>query len=312
MADLQLIIAEQEVTIPKAIENLEQLKAELTPLLETYKNIIVSEDGIKQAKEDKAKLNKLRTAIEDRRKDAKKQILSYYTPLENECKTIVEMIDEPVESIDKQIKAFEEKYKSEKLATLKTAFYKTNHPEWLEFNRVVPEKWENKTAKTDKLIEEITSTVDRINSDITAIKEDFGDKPYFTAIAKEYKNNLDKAVTYEYAMKLGKEYEEYEKRKAEEEQARQKAEEERRQAEEQARKQAGMQTATENAENVPNSSADGSNVITPPTEQTAVNEPSNALDSVLSGTFTVTCKKSQLKALVQYMKSNGIEYRMGN
>lgn len=296
MAGLQLIIAEQEVTIPKAIENLEQLKAELTPLLETYKNIIVSEDGIKQAKEDKAKLNKLRTAIEDRRKDAKKQILSYYTPLEKECKTIVEMIDEPIANIDKQIKEFDENYKSEKLATLKTAFYKTNHPEWLDFNRVCPEKWENKTVKVDKLIEEITNTVDRINSDITAIKEDFGDKPYFAAIAKEYKNSLDKAVTYEYAMKLAKDFEEYEKKKAEE----------------QARKQAEMQTATENALNTPNSSVDESNVITPPTEQTAVNESSNALDSVLSGTFTVTCKKSQLKALVQYMKTSGIEYRMGN
>lgn len=293
MADLQLIIAEQEVTIPKAIENLEQLKAELTPLLETYKNIIVSEDGIKQAKEDKAKLNKLRTAIEDRRKDAKKQILAYYTPLENECKSIITMIDEPIANIDKQIKAFEEKYKSDKLATLKTAFYKTNHPEWLEFNRVVPEKWENKTAKTDKLIEEITNTVDRINADITAIKEDFGEKPYFTAIAKEYKNSLDKATTYEYAMKLAKDFEEYEKKKAEE-------------------KQAEMQTVTENAENVSNSNVNESNVITPPTEQKAVNEPSNALDKVLSGTFTVTCKASQLKALVQYMKSNGIEYRMGN
>lgn len=297
MADLQLIIKEEQVTIPQAIENLEQLKAELQPLLETYKNIIVSEDGIKQAKEDKAKLNKLRTAIENRRKDAKKQIMAYYTPLESECKIIVEMIDEPIENIDKQIKAFDENYKSEKLATLKTAFYKTNHPEWLEFNRICPEKWENKTSKVDKLIEEITNTVDRINADITAIKEDFGEKPYFTAIAKEYKNNLDKAVTYEYAMKLGKEYEEYEKRKAEEEQA---------------RKQAEMQTATENALNTPNSSVNESDVITPPTEQTAINEPSNALDSVLSGTFTVTCKKSQLKALVQYMKTNGIEYRMGN
>lgn len=311
MADLQLIIKEEQVTIPQAIENLEQLKAELTPLLETYKNIIVSEDGIKQAKEDKAKLNKLRTAIEDRRKDAKKQIMAYYTPLENECKDIVAMIDEPIANIDKQIKAFEEKYKSEKLATLKTAFYRLDKPEWLEFNRICPEKWENKTAKTDKLIEEITNTVDRINSDITAIKEDFGEKPYFTAIAKEYKSNLDKAVTYEYATKLAKDFEEYEKRKAEE-QARQKAEEERRQAEEQAKKQAEMQTATENALNVPNSSVDESNVITPPTEQTAVNEPVNALDKVLSGTFTVTCKASQLKALVQYMKTNGIEYRMGN
>lgn len=297
MPDLQLIIAEQEVTIPKAIENLEQLKKDLAPLLEKYSNLIVSEDGIKEAKEDKAKLNKLRTAIEDRRKDAKKQILSYYTPLENECKSVVAMIDEPIANIDKQIKAFEEKYKSEKLATLKTAFYKTNHPEWLEFNRICPEKWENKTAKTDKLIEEITNTVDRINADITAIKEDFGERPYFAAIAKEYKNSLDKAVTYEYAMKLAKDFEEYEKKKAEEEQA---------------RKQAEMQTAAENALNVPNSSVDESNVITPPTEQTAVNEPSNALDKVLSGTFTVTCKASQLKALVQYMKTNGIEYRMGN
>lgn len=293
MADLQLIIAEQEVTIPKAIENLEQLKTDLAPLLEKYSNLIVSEDGIKEAKEDKAKLNKLRTAIEDRRKDAKKQIMAYYTPLENECKSVVAMIDEPIENIDKQIKAFEEKTLNDKLMEIKTAFYRIDKPEWLEFNKVLPCKWQNKTEKLSKVIDDMTKTVDRINSDITAIKEDFGEKPYFTAIAKEYKSNLDKAVTYEYAMKLAKDFEEYEKRKAEE-------------------KQVATQTATENALNAPNSNVNESNVITPPTEQIAVNESVNALDKVLSGTFTVTCKASQLKALVQYMKSNGIEYRMGN
>ena len=60
---MELIFKTAEVNLPLSIANLEQLKADLLPRLEKYKNLVVTEDSIKAAKYDKAALNKLKKAI---------------------------------------------------------------------------------------------------------------------------------------------------------------------------------------------------------------------------------------------------------
>ena len=63
----------------KPIEwNYEELKAELSQKLEQYKGLVYTEDQIKEAKADRAKLNALATAIDGKRKELKKQCLQPY------------------------------------------------------------------------------------------------------------------------------------------------------------------------------------------------------------------------------------------
>ena len=51
----------------KAIEwNYDELKAELVKKLEYYKGLVYTEDQIKEAKADRAKLNALTTAIDEK------------------------------------------------------------------------------------------------------------------------------------------------------------------------------------------------------------------------------------------------------
>ena len=64
---MELILKSAELNLPQSIANLEQLKAELEPRLEKYNSLVVTEDSIKAAKEDKAALNKLKKAIEEQR-----------------------------------------------------------------------------------------------------------------------------------------------------------------------------------------------------------------------------------------------------
>lgn len=57
-----------EVSIPEKIEfNYEQLKAELTEKVSLYETMVYTDDQIKQAKADKANLNKLKKALNDER-----------------------------------------------------------------------------------------------------------------------------------------------------------------------------------------------------------------------------------------------------
>ncbi len=56
--------------------NYEELKSELSEQLQKYKNIVVTEDSIKEFKADKANLNRLKTALEDKRKEVKSNAYS--------------------------------------------------------------------------------------------------------------------------------------------------------------------------------------------------------------------------------------------
>jgi hypothetical protein len=62
--------------LPPEIEfNFDELKNELETGLKKYKGMVVSEDGIKDAKADRAKLNSLYKAIDDKRKEIKRECM---------------------------------------------------------------------------------------------------------------------------------------------------------------------------------------------------------------------------------------------
>lgn len=81
--------------------NKEELEAAVKQKIAAYENVVYTEDNMKQAKADRAELNKLTKAIEDRRKKVKNIIMEPYTAFENEIKEVLELIAEPVEIIDK-------------------------------------------------------------------------------------------------------------------------------------------------------------------------------------------------------------------
>jgi hypothetical protein len=305
---MELVLKSVSVDLPQEIENLEQLKAELAPRLEKYNNLVVTEDSIKAAKDDKANLNKLRKAIEEQRISIKKQYLEPYNALEAQCKEVVALIDAPIKAIDAQIKAFDEIEKKEKLTKLQTAFYKTEHPSWLQFASICPDKWENKTSKTDKLIEQIEESVKNVNAELEEINSIYAESQLLTAIIDRYKRSLSKAETLSYAVQLEQQL------KAEQER---KAEEERRRAEAEALK---AQQEKEHAESELNTSTIDSvesNINIPVNEQSTVSgenlgssDDVTPTEPILKGKFTIECTRSQLIALRDFMKSQGIKFEI--
>lgn len=305
---MELVLKSVSVDLPQEIENLEQLKAELAPRLEKYNNLVVTEDSIKAAKDDKANLNKLRKAIEEQRISIKKQYLEPYNVLEAQCKEVVALIDAPIKAIDAQIKAFDEIEKKEKLTKLQTAFYKTEHPSWLQFASICPDKWENKTSKTDKLIEQIEESVKKVNAELEEINSIYAESPLLTAIANHYKQTLNKADTLSYAVQLEQQY------KADQER---KAEEERRRAEAEALKAQQEQEHAESESNAPIIDSVESNINIPVSEQNAVSvenlgnsDDVTPTEPILNGMFRVECTKSQLIALRDFMKAQGIKFEI--
>ena len=58
---MEFVMGSSLESLPKTIDfNFEELKTQLAESLELYAGLVVTEDGIKAAKEDRARLNKLR------------------------------------------------------------------------------------------------------------------------------------------------------------------------------------------------------------------------------------------------------------
>jgi len=291
---MELILKNGTATIPQAIENIQILKQELADRLDYYKSLIVTEDGIKDAKADKANLNKLKTAIDSQRKEAKRQTMALYEPLERECKELLAMIDEPIAAIDGQLKAFDEKKKAEKFAALVEFFEQINTLDFVKLEHVLNPKWGNVTVKLDTLKDEISGAIQAIVDDYAEIKKLYADSPMLTAIMQRFETTLDKSAALAYAAEIERK-----------EQARKAAEEARRVAE-QARKEC---EAAEQAAREQQMIAPEKNESTPqgPADPTVVEAPPQA-EPTGSVTFTATGTRSQIIALRDFMKQNNIVF----
>lgn len=179
----------QEVQFPKVIQfNFAELKEEITAKAELYKNMVYTEDTIKEAKADKATLNKFIKVLEDKRKDVKKQCLQPYDDFEKQIKELVAIVNEPVQLIDSQVKAYDEKRKAEKLDQIKAIWEESDHPEWLSCNMIFDNRWLNVTFSLKQVQDAITERLTQINTELTTLNSltEFA----FEAV-EVYKNTLD-------------------------------------------------------------------------------------------------------------------------
>ena len=69
--DELMIITRQAPGVVK-FDNFEEIKTWLAERLKDYKNLAYTEDSLKLAKADKAELNRLKKALDERRKEIKK------------------------------------------------------------------------------------------------------------------------------------------------------------------------------------------------------------------------------------------------
>ena len=227
------ILSPQEGNFVKEIRwNNEELKAEIAEKMQEYKFIAFTEETIKEAKADRAKLNKLRTAFEDERKRIKKLCMAPYDEFEKQVKELIALIDEPIRLIDGQIKEVEEQRRIEKKGKV-LEFYEENIGTLkgvLPFEKIFRSEYLNATKSMKSITEEMQALFDRVNADLDTI-EGFGSK-YELQIKDAYLKTLDLSAAMQEKARL----EEVERRLAE-----RKQEEQRREAERAAREAAEAQ-----------------------------------------------------------------------
>lgn len=185
--DMELKINDYQ--LPEKISfNYEEIKSEVAEKVKHYANLVYTEDQIKDAKSDRATLNKFVKALEDKRKEIKKQCLEPYEKFEAQMKEIIAIVNEPIAMIDNQVKEYEELKKSEKLANIQAYFDEKNTYDFLKLDDIMNHKWLNASVSMKSIQEAIDERLLQIAKDIATLST----LPEFGFEATEvYKTTLD-------------------------------------------------------------------------------------------------------------------------
>lgn len=179
-----------ELNVPEKISfNYLELKNEITAKVADYEKMVYTDDTIKEAKADKASLNKLKKALNDERIKQEREYMKPFNEFKTQINEIISIIDKPVAIIDTQIKTYENKKAQEKEEAIKLIWMNTqNKPDFLLLGSIWNPKWTNTTFTLKKVEEEINERIAGINADLATLKslEAFS----FEAI-EDYKHHLD-------------------------------------------------------------------------------------------------------------------------
>lgn len=261
--------------------NYEELKGGLQENLKKYQNLVYTSQNIKEAKDDRATLNALKKSLNDEKIKIKKEFEVPYKDFEDKIKELIELVDKPASEIDKQVKIFEEAEKAKKRESIENIYAENigSYADLIPLQQIYDSRWENKTYKETDIKKEIQDIVKKADNDIKVIAE----------LKSEFEFQIKD--TYFRTLDLGQALVEKQRLEKQKELLT-------------TIKQQQVEVKVDPINNIDSVDSvryavgiDNSNE-----ESTSVEE------KMISVAFRVECTESQLKALGEFMKANGIKY----
>lgn len=309
---------ELQVTVtqtPAVIDwNFEQLKTQLSEIMSSYEGLTYTEDSLKTAKADVADLRKLRTAVDNRRKEIKKACMDPYEKIEAQAKELTALIDKPINEISRQIKAYEDEQKAEKKHEILAFMGETFNDLPEDIAKRLVEKcytpqWENKSTAKKLWQESIKAARELALEDLKKLDE--VDEDFKEAALEVYKKDL----TLGNALMKVNELQHQREMLREKERQRQEAEEKAREHQEtKAAEQPSEVAETHNSdlpdtsetndnrtnEGVTHITASFSQALLPREEPEQPQNPKQ--DGLMSGTIKITGTRDQIIKILGYIK----------
>lgn len=282
-----------EATIPEKISfNYEELKAELTEKVAFYETLVYTDDQVKDAKADRATLNKLKKTLNDERIRREKEYMQPFNEFKAQVNEIIGIIDKPIAVIDKQVKEFEDQKKANKQNAIEELFATIGFQNFVTLEKIWDPKWLNASVSMKSIEEQMRSRMYEIGDDVLTLHN----LPEFGFEATEvYKQTLDINKAIKEAQRMA----EIAKAKAEAA-AKKKAAEEARKAEEERKAKEIKEEQRVIVPPEPHEQA-----VTPP-------EPVQSADSTqerMVVRFEVLLTTEDAYALKEFFKSRSIEFK---
>jgi uncharacterized protein YqgV (UPF0045/DUF77 family) len=184
VCDCQALVVEQIQNIDLVIKtdlkkevlqkiewNYAEIKNYVAGSVEKYKNLVVTEDSIKTAKDVKAKLNKLADELNERKKEVKRECNVAVTLFENEIKDVISLITTASENIGKQTKAFDELEKNKRKVEIQKIYDEKigDLKELFPLEKFWVDSWLLKGTKIEKVADDLWYKINQINQDLEII-----------------------------------------------------------------------------------------------------------------------------------------------
>lgn len=159
--------------------NFEQVEQAIRDTLAEHEGVVYTEDSKSHAKKEIAELRKEKKAFQDNLRNAKKQYMAPWDEFESQARKLIAMYDEPINFINGQVQAFEEKRVREKKAAIEEAYNELVPDElqdYIPLECVYGAKWDNATTNMKSIRKEISDAVAKTQSEISVISSMESDK----------------------------------------------------------------------------------------------------------------------------------------
>ena len=191
MNELSLVINQN----PGSIDiNFDALEEQLDKKLSEYKGAVFTESSKAIAKAEVASLRKLKKDIEDSRKAVKKKWMEPYEQFEKKMKSLAVKVDEPINAINEQVQAFEEKRRQEKRELIRNLYEDTvadyeDCRDYVSLDKLYDSKWENASVSAKSIKKDMMERMSGIQTAVSSIKAMHSDKEEDVLVL--YKRTLD-------------------------------------------------------------------------------------------------------------------------
>lgn len=287
--ELKIYNPQDDGFLQKIDWNFEELKAEISAAAQEYETSVYTDDTIKSAKADRAKLNKFVDALNAKRTDIRNQLLKPDEQFGREVKELTGIVQKAIDNIDGQIKDYERRQREEKTQKIRNFYEENIHDlaEYLPFEKVMRPEYANASTSMKSIKESISALIQKVDEGLAIINET--DSKFAGDMKRVFLQTYDIGAALAERNRL--ETEERNREMYMEEQRRRKAE---RDAREQAEAQRIMQAGA-NAEAA-------SEVPEPQIDAQLAEEP------VYEMRFCVHGTRDQILRLRDFMKANNISF----
>lgn len=285
---MELRVNEVAITQEIKISNFEELKTELEAKADYYGSLAYTDEQIKDAKADRAQLNKFKNTVNSERIRKEKEFMEPLNEFKSQANELIAIVEKPIAVIDERIAAYSDEQKAKKQKAIEELFSQIGFQNFVTLEKIWNSKWLNASVSMKSIEEQMRSRMYQIGDDVLTLHN----LPEFGFEATEvYKQTLDINVAVIEAKKMS----DIAKAKAEK-----KAAEESRKAEEERKAKEIKEEQTVIVPTEPHEQA-----VTPP-------EPVQSADSTqerMVVRFEVLLTTEDAYALKEFFKSRSIEFK---
>lgn len=300
MAELKFAVQTDLARIENTpvLANFDEALAAVKEIVAPYQNLVVTPETVRNAASDRARLRKLREAVDGQRKAVKECYMKPVNEFTTAAKPILDEIDKAVNNIDVQVKAFEEQERKDKMDALRAFFAEKNTgagADFADFDKIAARHpdWKNKGCTPEKAQSDIIIELSGIDRGIMALRG-YPDT-YRAMMLEKFAERYDLADAINVFTQI--------KRREEQEKALAQREAERK-AREEAERAAAKDGETDSSASLGMTGEE--RIATVPMEPR--NDESADRPAVRHIEFWVEVTPEQGKALGAWLKANGIKY----